>query len=311
MFSKTAAAETATKKTLVIILAQTRAHEITYQHFKKNVLDQLNADLCICIGRTSTYDINNPFYQNSKYRFYYDEPEDYTDAFNYASDCIKNENPDKEIFDWKNYLDVKDQFLGGIRHPTKEHPGSAGILIFFRWYLLKVLKENNINYDRYIITRSDYLYVLPHPSMNILNDNYIWIPNGEHYGGVTDRHVVLSKNTLEPYLNILYKFITEPENYYEKMKSYNNWNLEQVIKFHLEQSGVFDSVKFFPFVMYSVRGVNDNSRWGLGKYSEKLGYYIKYKGEFESSCKNKILYNKIRPKNLDVFYLRLIGTGAA
>ena len=33
-------------KTLVIILAETRADQLTYDRFKKNVIDELNADLC-------------------------------------------------------------------------------------------------------------------------------------------------------------------------------------------------------------------------------------------------------------------------
>ena len=57
-------------------------------------------------------------------------------------------------------------------------------------------------YDRFIITRSDFIFLLPHPKVELMNKNYIWIPNCEHYGGYTDRHVVLSKNNIESYLNI-------------------------------------------------------------------------------------------------------------
>ena len=36
-------------KTLVIILGQTREYEKTFNNFKKNVIDELNADLCLCM----------------------------------------------------------------------------------------------------------------------------------------------------------------------------------------------------------------------------------------------------------------------
>jgi hypothetical protein len=36
---------------------------------------------------------------------------------------------------WREFLKIKDQFLGGIKDPHNQHPGSAGILIFFRWFL--------------------------------------------------------------------------------------------------------------------------------------------------------------------------------
>ena len=46
-------------KTLVIILSETRASELTFDSFKKNVIDTLNADLCVCIGVKPDYDYTN------------------------------------------------------------------------------------------------------------------------------------------------------------------------------------------------------------------------------------------------------------
>ena len=70
--------------TLVIILSETRASELTFDNFKKNVIDELNADLCVCIGVKPDYDYENPYYKLAKFRFLYDEPDDYGDAFDYA-----------------------------------------------------------------------------------------------------------------------------------------------------------------------------------------------------------------------------------
>ena len=42
-------------KTLVCIIAQTRSHEVTWDNFKKNVLDELHADLALCIGINKDY----------------------------------------------------------------------------------------------------------------------------------------------------------------------------------------------------------------------------------------------------------------
>ena len=83
-------------KTLVIILSETRASELTFDSFKKNVLDELNADLCLCIGVKPDYDYNNPFYQTAKYKFVYDEPDDYGDAFEYAYNTISQNKPKYE-----------------------------------------------------------------------------------------------------------------------------------------------------------------------------------------------------------------------
>jgi hypothetical protein len=364
-------------KTLVIVLSETRAHELTFDNFKKNVIDELNADLCLCIGVKSDYDYNNPFYNLAKYRFTYDEPDDFGDAFEYAYniisqnkpkyDCLHNINAlygkikypqqstenityygtnenniinfddfnDDEIIIhtkdfpnnlwknqvygvknsdnnnliseeniitykkslyWREFLKIKDQFLGGIKDMHNEHLGSAGILIFFRWFLLKNLIENNLlnKYDRFIITRSDFIYQLPHPKVEHMNDNYIWIPDCEHWGGYTDRHVVLSKTNIVQYLDILNNLVLKSNDYFMKMKNIkiNNWNLERLIKFHLKQNNVLHLVREFPYIMYSIRNINGNSRWATGTYSKKLGYYIKYKTEYTKSTYYKNEFEK-------------------
>lgn len=375
-------------KTIVIILSETRASELTFDSFKKNVIDELNADLCVCIGVTSDYDYNNPFYNLAKYKFTYNEPDDFGDAFEYAynvisqnkpkyeclhnvnalsgkiqnpqqstenityygnnNDCLRNLNnftddevviytedfPDKSLKNqvygiknsnndnlvsqenvitykkplyWREFLKVKNQFLGGIKDSHNQHLGSAGILIFFRWFLLKNLIDNDLinKYDRFIITRSDFIYQLPHPKVEYMNDNYIWIPNGEHYGGYTDRHVVLCKNNIETYLNIFNNFTLRSNEYFMKMKNKNNWNLEQLILFHLKENNVLHLVKEFPYVMYSVRNINGTTRWSKGMYSKELGYYIKYQGEYDKSnyYKNKFQQSGL---SIDEFYKKYI-----
>jgi hypothetical protein len=376
-------------KTLVVILSETRAHELTYDNIKINLIDELNADLCLCIGVKPDYDYNNPFYKLAKYKFTYDEPNDFGDAFEYAYnmissnkpkyECLKNINalygeiqkpqqsteninyygneetitniddfkdntivihtndfPDdlwknqvygiknndntnlisqenvityKKHLHWREFLKIKDQFLGGVKDKYNQHPGSAGILIFFRWFLLKNLIENDLinKYDRFIITRSDFLYQLPHPKVELMNENCIWIPDCEHYKGFTDRHVVLSKKNIEPYLNILNNFVLKSNDYFFKMKNYNEWNLEQVIKFHLEQNNLLHLVKEIPYIMYSVRNNNGSTRWAKGNYSNELGYYIKYQSEYDKSSYYKNEF-KILDLDIDEFYKKKIGT---
>lgn len=373
-------------KTLVIILSETRAHELTFDSFKKNVLDVLNADLCLCIGVKPDYDYSNPFYQFAKYKFTYNEPSNFGDAFNYAYDELtknalkyekfeninalhgklahhrqstKNitlyENVDENNIDlntynedeivihtsnfpdkvwrgrvygiktsfnndikqenvvtykrrlhWREFLKIKNQFLGGIKDPNNQHPGSAGILIFFRWFLLKNLIESDIinQYDRFVFTRSDYIYQLPHPKVEFMDKSTIWIPDSEHYHGYTDRHAILSQQNIEPYLNILNNMILKSNEYFLKMKSKNNWNLEQLIKFNLEQNNVLQYVKEFPYVMYSVRNVDGPSSWSMGNFSNKHGYFIKYSTEYEKSTYYKNKFDK-SGLTIDEFYSNL------
>jgi hypothetical protein len=352
-------------KVLVVVLSETRASELTFDSFKKNVIDELNADLCICIGVKPDYDYNNPFYNLAKYKFLYNEPDDFGDAFEYASNNIlsksrpkyeylkninalygKIQNPQQSTenityygnnesiinFDdfnddelvihtdnfpdnlWKNQIYgiknsdnnnlisqenvitykkplywrefLKIDFYGwGVKGANIENPASSGILIFFRWFLLKNLIDNDLinKYDRFVITRSDYIYQLPHPKVHLMSENSIWIPDCEHYDGYTDRHVVLTKNNIEPYLNIFNNFVLRSNDYFMKMIKSVKWNLEKLIKFHLEQNNVLHTVKEFPYIMYSVRNINGTTRWASGNYSNEFGYYIKYHTEYYKS----------------------------
>jgi hypothetical protein len=378
--------------TLLVLLSETRAHELTFSNIKKNVIDELNADLCLCIGVKPDYDYNNPFYQLAKYKFTYDEPHDFGDAFEYAYNIISQDKPKYEKLEninalygkiqnpeetteninyygtnekksffnsvninnfnddeiiihtkdfpgelwrnkvygiknsdnsnlisqknvitykkalyWREFLKVKDQFLGGIKDSHNQHPGSAGILIFFRWFLLKNLIDNDLinKYDRFIITRSDFIYQLPHPKVEFMNEKCIWIPDCEHYGGYTDRHVVLSKTNIESYLNIFNNFVLRSNEYFMKMKNKTKWNLEELIKFHLEQNNVLHLVKEFPYVMYTVRNINGTTRWSQGIYSNELGYYIKYHSEYDKSNDYKNKFEKYG-LTIDEFYKRFI-----
>jgi hypothetical protein len=184
--------------------------------------------------------------------------------------------------------------MGGIKDKKDQHPGSASILLFFRWFLLhNLIKTNLINsYDRFIITRSDYIYRLPHPNLDLLDKTNIWIPDGESYDGYTDRHVILSPSNIESYLNILNNMILKSNEYFYKMKNNSDWNLERLIKFNLTQNNVVHLVKPIPYIMYTVRAINGTTRWAAGTYNKDLGYCIKYNTEYELSAKHEDEFKK-------------------
>jgi hypothetical protein len=193
--------------------------------------------------------------------------------------------------------------MGGIRDKDNEHPGSGAIQIFYRWYLLKNLIDNNLidEYDRFVITRSDYIYQLPHPKVERMNSNNIWIPNGEKYDGYTDRHVVLSKTNIIFYLNIFNNMVQKSNQYFMKMKNKNNWNIEQLIKFHLQQNNVEYLIKEFPYVMYTCRNHNGTTRWNVGTYNEQLDYYVKYPSEYYQANEYLTKFNN-SGLTIDEFY---------
>lgn len=272
---------------LVIILAETREHELTFPPFKKNLLDIMNADLCLCVANNHREDTNNPFYQHAKYVWSYDEPDDWGDAFDFIQNkkCLQN--------DWRKLLEIKDQWLGGIKG-CGEHPGSAGILLFFRIFLKESLIKHKLTekYDRFIVTRSDFMHHVPHVPLKFLNPKYIWIPNGEDYGGYTDRHIIANSNDILTVLSIGDRILAEPLQLHDEMAFHSKWNVEKFIMFSFKNLGLEPKVRRFPYTMYSVRSPDGHTRWSKGCFSERHGYYIKYPDEYKGHQIASLLITK-------------------
>ena len=171
-----------------------------------------------------------------------------------------------------------------------------------------MLKTYNLidKYKRFIITRSDFIYQLPHPQLDLLNPDFIWIPDGEHYGGFTDRHAILSQSNIETYLNIFNSMVIHSNKYFFNMLLFSNsYNIETLIKFHLIFHNKINLVRHFPYIMYAVRNHNGTTRWSKGEFSFIHNYYIKYSNEYYNSSHYKYLFHK---SNLSItdFYKSLI-----
>jgi hypothetical protein len=262
---------------LVIVLSETRAYEHTFELFKKNLLNTLQADLCLCVANNPREVTDNPFYTEAKYIWSYDEPEDWGNAFDEAQATTG------VLKDWRKLLLIKDQWLGGIRG-EHEHPGSAGILLFFRWFLKKSILESGVldHYDRFVITRSDFMHRIPHVPLGYLCSRFIWIPNGEDYGGYTDRHIVVNAEDLISVLSISDSIVEDPDELFSQMSFQSQWNLEKFIKFSFARAGIVKKVRRYPYTMYSVRSIDGHTRWSEGKYASMYHYYIKYDDEYKS-----------------------------
>ena len=260
---------------LVIVLAETREHEHTFELFRQNVLDQLGADLCLCVADNEREDPNNPFYREARYVWRYPEQDDWGDAFDDAQRQSGYDAP------WRCLLGTGGQWLGGVRGEPRQ-PGSAGILLFFRWFLKERLLATGAidRYDRFIVTRSDFVHRVPHPPLRVLDRQRIWIPLGEDYGGYTDRHIVANREDILRVLGIVDPMLAEPGRLAAELGPSAKWNLERFIKFSFARQGLTGRVGRYPYTMYAVRSVGGHTRWARGRYEERLGYYIKYPTEY-------------------------------
>ena len=281
------------EKVLVCLLASTRSHHLTFPNIKRQVIDELNADVALALAIDEHYDYANPFWQHAKYRWTSPDFKDYGEAFDLAQRwlCQQKNLP---ASDWRPILRIKGIWQGGIKSPDPQRTASS-IQTFCRWLLLKGLQEDGLldRYDRFVITRSDLVWLCPHPPLSILDRDAIWVPDGENYGGLVDRHLVVSRTDLADCLNVIEDIVLHPTQLYEEMRnladrppddSYHLWNNELFFAQHLKRKNLFHKVRRFPYVMYTARQVNDeSSTWSRGRYEPAVGHYVKYEAEYRAA----------------------------
>jgi hypothetical protein len=285
-------------KVLVCIINELRAHELTWNDFKKNVIDELNADLAVCVAikNDNEYE-NNNFYNNAKYKWTFPEQHDWGNSFDYVKNHHKSEK------NWEQLLKIGGIWLGGMKRKGAEI-GSASIGYFFRWLLLQNLVNNNLinKYDYFIITRCDYKWALPHPPLKYLSKEFIWVPNGDHYGGVNDRYMCVSKDYVKIVLNLLEKIVLTPLYTYNTINKYyihsSSFNSEKFQKIYLDMYDLFNKVRTFPYIMYLIKGKQDSSRWSKGIF-EIDGYLVKYQSEYDMTQKTKSFFT-----NWDDYFMK-------
>lgn len=269
------------ERVLVCILAQTRGHQVAWPSFKRHVLDELNADLALAVTFDDKYDYANPYWQRARYKWTASEPSDVGDAFDLAQRwlCRRHDVPPP---DWRSMLRVRGTWLGGIRSANPQ-PSHSAHLFFCRWLLLHGLQQDGIldRYDRFIVTRSDFVWLCPHPPLSILDGHSLWIPDGERYGGFTDRHLVVSREDAIAALDLIDDILLRPDELYEEMKHRADWNPERFLALHFARKGLLPRVRLFPYVMYTARGVRETpSTWSSGQFEPSVGHIVKYPSEF-------------------------------
>ena len=152
----------------------------------------MQADLALALLIDEKYDYANPFWQHAKYRWTAPDFRDVGDAFDVAQRWLCQQH-NLEAPDWRLMLQLKGIWQGKIRSSDPQ-PSASSVRPFCCWLLLNGLKQDDIvdRYDRFVITRSDFVWSCPHPPLSILDRDAIWLPDGENYDGVVDRHLIVS-----------------------------------------------------------------------------------------------------------------------
>src|SRR3954451_6337229 len=265
-------------RVLVAIVAETRAWEITAESFISHVLEPLQADLALCVG---DHEDPNPLYDRAKFVWRSPEPDDWGELYDRKAGGSR----------WRILLKPWNQLLGGIEDPEIEEIGSGAIVVYFRQFLAESIERAGIggDYDWLVVTRSDLLWPVPHPSTRFLSGRHIYALDGEGYGGVGDRHLIVPRRFVDRFLEVPEPIFSDPERLKRRLDRISvaqDWvmlNPERYLGARLKELGLARRLRFLPYVPYAVRPPGGATRWAEGVFDEERGYYVKYPTELERS----------------------------
>ena len=63
-------------------------------------------------------------------------------------------------------------------------------------------KKRGQKFEWWIHTRSDLHWLADHPPLTLLGPEVIWIPRGQDYGGMNDRHAVVPRRHIHKYFGL-------------------------------------------------------------------------------------------------------------
>lgn len=236
--------------------------------------DPLQADLALCVSSKS-FDQGNGYIDMAKYKWPVSEGSDFSCFWNEV--CGEN---------WKflnNPETARKGMLGGIANNT----GSGIIVVLYKQLLLDMLIKNNLikNYDWFIITRCDQYHYLPHVLTSSLDDTNIYIPEGQDWGGICDRHALVPQKYVVQFLNQMRILNGDKRADFVDRFNHSQRNPEGYLKSLLETHALEDKVIRTKRTMCLVRGREDSTRWQEGrayeKWIEEIGLYVKYRDEYK------------------------------
>lgn len=265
-------------KVLVIAIGNVRGGSPAWESLRRHVLKPLQADLMLVVGVNQTAPARCPLCEMARYRHLIPEPEDWSAHLDEAS-----ASRDGVVKDWSPLCQLRPQWLGKSRC---QHPAAVAALWSLRYQVKKLLTPEILHkYDRYIVTRTDFLYVCDHP-LPRLDSRYIWTPFGQEWQGINDRHAVASRTTILPYLEIIEELLSSPLEWYTKLSAIPRpwWGPENIMWEYFQLTGWSRIIRKFyhPAFLVAEPGV-DQTLWRVpGKPHPDIphpGIHVKYEEE--------------------------------
>ena len=275
------------KRTLTIILGLTREANFTYPSLLSNVLIPLDSDLAFCGSANS--DESNPILENSKFVWNQVDPTDWSAACDSIS---------LDYGSWREFGKVPSNLLTGS---FPNQTAGPGMIFAYRWEILRqhITEEILNSYEWFVITRSDFLWEIEHPNINLLQKDKIYQMDGYTNGGITDRHFIFHRENARKILAFAQPIFSENvamKNEFVATLGKATWNnrpldhlnFEQYLLFITREFGLEKKLTLIPYLGYLIRHDETSTNWSSGVFYPSRNYFIKYPNELAAVSLNKL-----------------------
>ena len=284
--------------TLVIVSGQIRGGIHCWVTFKRYLLDYYGADLALLKPQVKENEESIYWERRARYVLNVKEHEDW------GQELTRINHGDAS---WEILVRNTTSFLG-LLGGVFGHTGSSGILLAYRYYARYFLKEilQSQTYQWVVYVRSDYVYLCSPPHPLSLDRAKIYIPEGEGYGGFTDRFTILPVEKADLYFGMTEDLLSNSKFWYNNLLRKNcQWkiNLECFIDSYLIRFS--QHVELFPHVAFTVRRDSDPTRWAEGGknilFYHNFGLRLKYPPEFHAARNNCEPFKQFTMLNISTF----------
>lgn len=266
---------------LVVVNGQPRGGELAWKSLHKHVLKPYGAHLATYFTQAGP---NGTLLERmAQYTWKLPEHEDWGVIIDKAAKQCHAEHSGGP--DWQQLCGHENSIWAGGIAKCPKHKSKAGVLLAFRWLVSQKILSLHLQqqYDYIMYTRADYLYLCNHVPPESLDGSATWVPLGEEYGGLTDRHLVSTAPNLLRAINITQELVCSPDAYKSRITPIIN-NVESLQALVWRHTGVL--AKQFHSTMFTVRAKGDPTSWSVGDAHaelEKYGLLVKYPKELDKA----------------------------
>jgi hypothetical protein len=112
--------------------------------------------------------------------------------------------------------------------------------------------------------------------------------DGERHGGISDRHIIFHKMYIDQILSIAQPIFQNAKDLKKKLQhiDHKGLNPEMYLDFMINDRNLSTHLRFLPYLGYTIRRPETETRWSTGVFNARLGLFIKYPQEFRAVKKN-------------------------